>query len=93
LLATTALSRKCNLRPIDAVGQHKILAGDLATLFEVLSSIHQGVNALVEGNHIHGDPVVGFRGPVVNNPQTNIWLGRMGVAGLGRDETKSAARM
>jgi hypothetical protein len=93
LLLASAFSGEGDLRPVHAVGEHKVFPSDLTTLLEILSGIYHGVDALVERDHVYGDSVVRFRGAVVDEPKTDVGLGRMRIAGLGGDQAEPAPRM
>jgi hypothetical protein len=67
-------------RPVDSVGQHELLAADLASALQKVALLHDAVGSLVEWDHRYRDSVVGLGRSVMHDEQTDIWLRRVGVA-------------
>jgi hypothetical protein len=93
LLSATAFAGKQQLWPVDAVGEHEVLAMNLTALLQVVARVQNLIGALVEGNHGDGDPVVGLGGSVVDNPQADVGWGRVWVGRSGWDEAEAPPRV
>jgi hypothetical protein len=68
------------LRPVNTVGQHKLLATNLASTLQEVTLLHDTVDSFIEWDHRDRDSVVGLGRAVVHDEQTDVWLRRVGVA-------------